>query len=413
MNRRDFVKTISAGTAGLGAAAIAAPAFARGRHGIPPSDLVRVGVIGVGSRGRDVMRRMLRVPGVEIGALCDIYEPSIALGREIVGDRVPVFRDYRRMLDEERELDAVLVATPLNLHGAHAVASLEAGLHVYGEKSMAYTVEECDAIVAAVNASGKRFQIGHQFRYAPWYREAIERIRAGEIGDVTHLFAFWHRNNNWRRPVPNPADERLVNWRLYLESSRGLLAELGSHQIDVANWIFGEHPTSVIGNGGIRFYHDGRETFDHVQAVFSYPSGGTLVFSSLLGNHRRGFQIWIYGTAGSVELTLADGYYYAEPWQASSAFPVEGVETGATLKPHGDMPDRTAGWKIEAGGDHEQLTVDAFFADLRAGRRPYADEHVGRGAAVPVVYGHQAVREGRRVVIGEGTAASGTTETGR
>ena len=171
---------------------------------------------------------------------------------------------------ERKDLDAVVVATPLSLHAEHVVASLESGRHIYGEKSMGHTIEHCDRIVAAVRRTGKHFQIGHQYRYAPWFQEAMRRIREGEIGRVMHVYGYWHRNSNWRRPVPDPKFERLINWRLYREYSGGLAAELGSHQIDIANWVFGAPPESVIASGAST---TGDGASDETSRSSSHPAG--------------------------------------------------------------------------------------------------------------------------------------------
>jgi predicted dehydrogenase len=265
---------------------------------------------------------------------------------------------------------------------------------------MAYTVDDCNAIVRAVKENPGHFQTGLQYRYAPWYRQAIDRIRQGEIGRVTHVFGYWHRNYNWRRPVPDPSLERLINWRLYREFSGGLLAELGSHQIDVANWIFGEAPESVVGRGAVTFYEDGRETFDDVQAVFSYPGGGTHVFSSVIGNHKVGYQVNIYGTGGTIELTLEDGAFYYEPARSNSAVPEElierGVHTSATLSTRGDMPYRGEGLPIEVpeaeAGNPNYMAALGFIESLRNDTRPVADEEVGRDSAIAVALGNEAIR---------------------
>jgi predicted dehydrogenase len=404
MKRRDFVKAsaMAAGSTVFGAEALA-ETLSRPR--VPPSDQIKVGVIGVGSRGKYIAQLFLRNPDVRIGALCDVYEPRFAEGREITGEETPVFRDYRDMLESVTDLDAVIVASPLSFHGEHMVASLERGLHVYGEKAMAYTVDECNAIVQAAEASDCLFQTGLQYRYAPWYRQAIGRIREGEIGEVTHVYGYWHRNYNWRRPVPDPSLERLINWRLYREYSGGLLAELGSHQIDVANWIFGETPERVMGRGSVAFYHDGRETYDNIQAVFDYPGGGTHVFSSIIGNHKVGYQVNIYGTGGTIELTLEDGAFYYEPARANSAVPEElmerGVYTSATLATRGDMPYRGSGLPIEVpeseAGNPNFLAVASFVESMKSGARPFADERVGWSSGVAVALGNQAIR-GKGVV---------------
>jgi predicted dehydrogenase len=401
MNRRTFIQNSARG---LGAA-ILAPEVLAAHKCVPASDQVNVGVIGVGSRGQWLMQHLLQVPGARITALCDVYEQRLAEGRQIAGAKAVGYRDYREMLEKERGLDAVIIATPLRAHGEQVIAALAGGLHVYGEKAMAYHLDECERIVAAAREHRRHFQIGHQYRYAPWCRKALALLAAKEIGRVTHVFAYWHRNNNWRRPVPDWGDEKVINWRLYLEHSRGLLAELGSHHIDLANWAFDDQPVSVSGNGKITYYHDGRETFDNLQAIFNYANGGTLVFSSLLGNHREGFQVWLVGTGGSIQITLQDATVYYEPRRANSAVPeamgaLDAV-TGATMIATGDMPYRGPGKRIEIPKEEniqqDLLALGAFVESIREDKRPFADERVGFAATIPVILGHQAIREGRRV----------------
>lgn len=356
-----------------------------------------------------MMQRMLRTPGVAFTAICDIYEPRFAEARLIAGDDTPVFADYRRMLDTVSDLDAVLIASPISVHAEHMTGALAAGLHVYGEKSMGFTMDDCNRIVDAVDTSGKIFQVGHQYRYAPWTTEAINRIRDGEIGDVTHIYAYWHRNNNWRRSVPSSDLERLLNWRLYRDTSGGLLAELGSHHIDMANWIFGAYPSSVVGNGAITFYDDGREIPDNIQTIFTYPEGQTLFFSSILGNHKKGYQINVYGTGGSAEITFQDATFFYEPARSNSAVPDEmvdeGMYTSATLATQGDMPYRGPGQPVTIAPDTltdaDLLACNDFFESLRANTRPMADERVGWRSAIAVAVGNEAIYSGERITIAD------------
>src|SRR5260370_15867155 len=348
MNRRNFVKAVSAGALG---ATVAGRGI--GRVGemrtVAPSDQIRLGIIGRGRRGQEFVGYFLGVPGVRMVGLCDVSEPRFAAARKITGEDTPVYRDHRRLL-EARDLDAVIVATPLSFHAEHVIAALQSGRHVYGEKSMGFTVEHSETIVDAVRRSGKHFQVGHQYRYAPWFQQVIERVGKGEIGNVTHIYGYWHRNGNWRRPVPDPKFERLINWRMYKEYSGGLTAELGSHLIDFANWVFGATPESVVGSGGIDTYHDRRETNDNVQVIFRYPGGRTFVFSSLTDNAKVGAEVWIYGKDGRVERTIEDATFYYEPKGAGS--PVSeiterGVPTGATYSTKGEMPDRGPGSPVK------------------------------------------------------------------
>jgi predicted dehydrogenase len=389
----------------MATAAAAAPLHRVAGRAFTPSDTLNVGVIGVGSRGQYLMRQFLQHPGVRISALCDIYAPRLDQGREITGEQTPGFEDYREMLAKAPDLDAVIVATPLGRHAEHDVASLEAGYHVFAEKSLALKPEGCHAIRAAAHASDRIFQVGHQYRYAGWYHEAVRRIRNGDLGEVTHIYAYWHRNYNWRRPLPDPSLEHLINWRLYREWSGGLLAELGSHHIETANWIFEATPESVMGTGGIAFYRDGRETYDNVQVIYRYPGDRTLFFSSVIGNQITGFQILVYGTGGTIRLTLQDGEFFYEPDRGNSAVPTglrpPGEAASASLEAWGDMPYLGPGEMLypvegmEASPDH--LASGAFIRSVREGTRPVADVDVGWGSGFAVAIGNEAVYSGQPV----------------
>ena len=214
IDRRTFVGTATGALAG---AMLVSGCREAVKSTLPTSASVRLGIIGVGSRGQELMRTFLRLPGVRFTGLCDVYAPRFAQGREITGEQTPVYRDYRDLL-AAKDIDAVIIATPLSFHAEHIIAGLESGRYVYGEKSMAMTVEECDRFVDTVKRTGRYFQVGVQYHYATWYRETLRRIREGKLGKITQISAVWHRNGNWRRPVADPNDknlERLINWRMY------------------------------------------------------------------------------------------------------------------------------------------------------------------------------------------------------
>ncbi len=123
----------------------------------------------------------------------------------------------------------------------------------------------------------------------------------GEIGQITQVRAYWHRNNDWRRPVPSPELERKINWRLYSEYSAGLMTELASHQIQVANWFIDDIPTQVRGSGSICFWKDGREVYDHVALVYDYPRGAKCIYDSMIANAHYGLEEQIMGNLGTLE----------------------------------------------------------------------------------------------------------------
>ena len=403
MNRRQF---IGRAAATLGASLISSNLSQAGTAS--PNDQIHLGIIGPGSRGQQLMRTMMRVPGVRFTGLCDIYEPRFAAARKITGEQTPVYRNYQELL-AAKDIDAVIVSTPLSMHSEHVVAALESGRPVYGEKSLALTVEQCNQILAAVKRSGKHFQVGLQYTYAPWYRDAITRIQAGKLGKITQIYAYWHRNNSWRRPVPDPNDkklERLINWRLYKEYSGGLIAELGSHHINFANEVFGSMPESVVASGGIDFWKDGRETDDNVQVTYRYSSGQTLFFSAITTNALDGAQLRVYGTNGSAVLTEADGTIYYEPKRPMSAVSeatiVEhGVVTGASYR--AEVPYRGVGEpiKVPAGtnGNPDYLACSSFIECLRADKRPRADEQTAWNAGIAVALGNEALAQNKRIVF--------------
>jgi len=404
LGRREF---LGLAAAGLGAAALGLEAC-KSPQSISANDWVNVGVIGVGSRAQHMMQMLLRVPGVRITALCDVHPPRLDEGRKVTRQATPGYSDYRRML-EDKNVDAVMVSTPVGLHAEHVIASLEAGRAVYGEKSMGRTLADCNNIRAAARRTGKLLQIGLQYHYAPWYTKALEQIRKGNIGQVTQINSYWHRNNNWRRPVPKGASaelEHLLNWRLYKEHSGGLFAELGSHQISFANMIYGAMPESVMASGGIDFWKDGREIEDNVHAIMRYPQGQTLAASFITTNRLEGAQERIYGTGGSIELTHTDATYFAEPWFPGSALPPEiqmqhKIVTGPTYS--AEQPYHGSGkMPIKGSASDADLACVAAWVDcIRTRKRPVANEDIGWSQGVTVAMCNRAMKTGVKLTLND------------
>ncbi|HEV2644926.1 MAG TPA: Gfo/Idh/MocA family oxidoreductase [Acidobacteriaceae bacterium] len=380
------------------AEAAAAKQIAMSRQSTP----VRLGIIGPGSRGKELVRNFLRVPGVKIVAAADVYKPRFAELNQVCGYGVDAVADYRALCDR-KDLDAIVVATPLGLHAEHVLAALRSGHNVYGEKTMAYTVKDAEEIVRVAEDGKRIFQVGHQYRYSPWIRAALARVKAGEIGTVTHVEAYWHRNNDWRRPVQDASLERLINWRLYHEWSLGLIAELGSHHMDLANWVFGARPVSALASGSICRYHDGRETDDNVQVVLGYPEGRRFTFSSVTDNAKAGDQLWLYGEKGSLNLTLQDATFFYEPHRMVrvKAGVQKGVTTSASYNPAGEMPYRGPGKPVEisTGEDPTTAATRAFIYCVRNEVRPISDVHVGLGSASAVVNANKARYEKKEIEI--------------
>ena len=404
LNRREFLQAASA------SAALASSSFSRAA--MPAVKPVRLGVIGPGSRGQENMRQFLHVPGVTIAAVCDIYPPRYAQVNRLVGAEIPATASYQELL-ARTDVDAVLIASPVSLHAEHVIAVARSGRPIFSEKALGFTVEDNQKIVDEVLRAKVLFQIGHEYRYAAWVKEAVARVQKGDIGKPTHISASWNRNGDWRRSVPSldPGGklERLINWRLYRETSGGLGTELGSHHIDIANWVFGEQPESVLGTNSVCVYRDGRTVGDNVQSVFNYSDGRRLMFSSLTDNAKNGNELWIYGTEGSVQITIEDATFYYEKKLSnqptadkplSKTIVERGVETGASYSTAGEMPYRGLGERVKApGGDPTLDSVRSFVEAVRGEHGIEADVHVGFRSGIACSVAHDAVFAERRVTI--------------
>ncbi|MDN3670050.1 Gfo/Idh/MocA family oxidoreductase [Echinicola jeungdonensis] len=328
MKRRDFIKT---GGLALGSSIFPYPiinAFSSQENDQP----IKIGIIGCGDRGKGIMHVMKGLPGkYEITAICDIMDFRLAETKKTFPDiSMKSYKNYEQLLNDSN-VDAVVIATPLNMHFAPAKYALQAGKHVYLEKTMTYNIPEAFELVKIAQANPHlTLQVGHQYRYTPLYYKVRDMIRSGYLGKITQIDSRWDRNWNWRRPVPDPSLEKIINWRMYKEFSGGLPAELLSHQIDFINWAFETHPDLIMGTGGIDNYKDGRTTYDNVQLILRYEKEDMIGnFGSTCSNAREGYSFSIKGTEGTVELLMNEGYFYPEEDKMEELGIVDGV-SGAT-----------------------------------------------------------------------------------
>ncbi|MGA3041511.1 MAG: Gfo/Idh/MocA family oxidoreductase, partial [Bryobacteraceae bacterium] len=313
VTRRDFVKAASAVSAVAAAlpAAQGAP-FIQKVHAA--NDQVQYGFIGTGSRGTYLLKHLHETDAGRCIAVCDNWDVNLKKGVDTAGNNPAAYKDYRELL-ARKDIDAVLIAVPLYEHFPITKDSLQAGKHVFCEKSLVHKPEEVHALRALVAEHPKQvLQCGLQRRYSQFYQTAKQMIDQGVLGNVTHIRGQWHRNSDQRRKVPDPSLERKINWRMYREYAGGNTAELASHQIDVADWMFGSPPEYVIGVGGIDTFKDGRDVYDNIQLIYVYPKGRKLLYSSistsshldLLQAQRQEFGEVIMGTAGAIEITIGD-----------------------------------------------------------------------------------------------------------
>ncbi|MCJ7586460.1 MAG: Gfo/Idh/MocA family oxidoreductase [Candidatus Aminicenantes bacterium] len=299
LTRRAFLRSSAA--AGLGAALAAgalgedAPNQMQGAStdsrdsDHSPGDL-RVALIGAGEQGRVLIESCLRIPGIRIVAVCDIWEYSRQYASGYLrkyGQPVTLYENYRELLAKEKGLDAAIVATPDWVHAEQANACLEAGLHVYCEKEMSNSLDKARSMVETARRTGRLLQIGHQRRSNPRYLHAIDRLirERRVLGRVNLAYAQWNRSKadmlGW--PKKYTLDATILerygygsmtefrNWRWYKKYGGGPIVDLGSHQIDLFAWVFGTNPSSVVASGGVDTYK-GREWFDNVMAIFEFET---------------------------------------------------------------------------------------------------------------------------------------------
>jgi predicted dehydrogenase len=402
LSRRSFIDRVLKVSAAVGMATAAPWAGAIAAE--PGRDRVRLGVIGTGDRGRTLIQNILKTKNCMVAAICDDYRPHLDKARAYLPASVRAYTDHRAMLDAGG-IDAVVIATPLHLHARQSFDAFDAGFHVWCEKAMARTTGDCTRMVERSRTSGRVLQIGHQRLFNPTYLNALARAKAGEIGTITQVRASWHRNRDWRRAVPPGSGlERKLNWRLYRESSAGLMTELATHQVQVANWFMDALPTRVMGSGSICFWKDGREVYDHVALIYDYPGGRKLVYTSMLNNARYGCEEQIQGHKGSIEPEL--GRIFKEVprvpalRQLGTDIQKNRVRTipigGATWFPELPIttPGESLGWSEY---DETMLQFEAFAEAVKTGRPVPGLLAQAYHASIASLLGEEAMDLGRPV----------------
>ena len=374
MYRRDFIKNTSL----IGAATLTA-GFA-GVYRSKDFDTIKIGVIGTGDRGNGLTQLIKEIDGVDVNACSDIIPFRLEDCLKNASPGANGYSDYRALLDDS-SLDAIIIAVPYGLHDEILEDVLQTGKHIYCEKTMIQGVEPAIDLVKRVRGYDPVFQVGHQYHSSRLYHRAVEIIDSGYLGHIESIECQWNRNGDWRRPVPDPKWERMINWRMYREYSGGLTAELCSHQIDFCNWVAGETPKKVSGFGGIDYWKDGRETYDNVHIMMQYPNGLNTKFTSLTTNSYERYQITVQGQKGTLVINFDGAKIYLENLnEARETGLVDGV-SGATSEAweRGEGVPITVADSIDAT---KQALID-FRDNINMEKEP--DSNVETGANVSIL----------------------------
>ncbi len=340
--RREFVKTATAVTALAGA-----PAILRARNA---NDTVRMGFIGVGNRGSQLMHLFQQNKDVQIAALCDVYEPYVNRDRsqvhpkmlESVGDRVPAlgeelppykkYSDFRRLLDDP-DIDAVVIATPDHWHALQTIMACQAGKDVYVEKPLTKTIHEGRKMIEVAKATNRIVNVGLNRRGSTIYQHLVDLVQQDTIGQVSIALAArvsnMFPNGIGTYPTTEPPDN--LNWDMWLgpRASRPFqfnimpykfrwwsdyssqMGNWGVHYIDCIRWMLGKTaPVAVTAQGSRKLIHDDADIPDTMEVVFEFDDGALLKFSiheACSGTIVPGGEVELRGSKGNL---IANEYGY-------------------------------------------------------------------------------------------------------
>jgi len=293
MKRRNFVKNKVVTMAG----AAIAPAYIKHLISQSPNEKIHIGVIGCKGMGWSNTNSLLKIPDVDLVGICDVdqsvIDQRLANYAELRDNQPKTYTDYRELLNDD-SIDAVVIGTPDHWHCKQMIDSVQAGKDVYVEKPIANTIQECQLMMQAQDSTGRVVQVGQWQRSGPHYREAIDIVRSGVLGNI-RLVKVW-AYQGWMKPmvkkddttVPEGVDYKTwlgpapmrpfnpnrfhFNFRWFWDYAGGLMTDWGVHEIDIALYAMGAvAPKSVMASGGkLAYPDDPAETPDTLQTVFDY-----------------------------------------------------------------------------------------------------------------------------------------------
>ena len=393
-SRREFIARSAAGVA------LTAASW---NKVLGANDRVRLGVIGTGNRGGDVMGWFLKEQDCEVTALCDVYEKPMLEQKEKAGGKAKTYGDHRELL-ASKEVDAVLIATPDHWHAQQAVDACNAGKAVYCEKPLTYSWQEGHKIIEAVNKNKAVFQVGLQQRSGSHYAEAKrEYFDSGKIGKIAFVRTYWNGNTyhlrkpnfkdqpaglDWKRWL-GPAKARpfdahqFYNWRAYFDFGGGQITDLFTHWIDVVHWFVGDDlPIAATAAGGVFHYKDGRTAPDTISIQLEYPKEWVSTFDATLVPGARGAAIEFLGSGGSLYIDRGR-YTFQQAAERRQAPP----------------PPITVQAKMPLEVEH----VRNFLACVKSGKVPNSDVVSGHRSALASNLGKIAYLQKRRITFNPAT----------
>jgi len=325
MNQRMSRRSFTAGAVSVASASIVRAAQERPHRSA--NERVRLGVIGLGNRGDQLLPGFMAQDDAEIAALCDVYAPYVDAAKAKVGGSPFTTGDYRRIL-ERKDIDAVVIASPDHWHALQFIHACDAGKDVYVEKPLSLVVAEGRRMIEAANRNNRITQMGVQRRSSELCRKVTEVVRSGAIGKVT-VCRCYHIDNEspmgigspadcdppegldwdaWLGPAPKvPYNENrcFYKFRWFRDYSGGQLTNMGTHYLDMIQWALGKDgPISVTAVGGKYAVDDNRDIPDTMEVIWEYEGGTLVTFSQYNANHApanaKGAELEFRGTKGTL-----------------------------------------------------------------------------------------------------------------
>jgi predicted dehydrogenase len=403
MNRRDFGR-------GLAATGVAT-ALSRARIA-GANDRIGVGLIGHGGKGTALWRNFLLEPDVNPVAVADVYQPFLEKGVAAAQNQPKAYKDFRQLL-ENKDVDAVIVATPDHWHALQMMAACRAGKDVYVEKPLALTVHEGRAMVTAARKHQRVVQVGSQQRSGAHYAKVIGLIREGAIGEVHEITVGFTRNvlpgfkpkdlsvveggnldwDMWLGPAPKvPFDpfRCIYNFRWFWDYSGGQMTNFGAHHLDIARWALGaKGPSAVAGFGGRFAMKDGGQTPDVQEVLYQFPGCVVTWTGREVNRGSRAWDIEFLGTKGTIGISRG-GWKLTPEGKGGGA----SGETPAE-KPAVEKPAVAAGTIEEKGVNSDRAHIRNFLDCVKSRALPAADVEEGHRTAIMCHLGNIATRLGR------------------
>jgi predicted dehydrogenase len=405
--RRDFLKKTTAASA-----AFLTPKFASGVIGA--NDRVRIGIIGAGSRGQDLLKQVVALPQVQVVAAADVYTRRFDEAKRIAPG-IQTFGDHRQLLDS-KDIDGVIVASPLHIHARHFVDVIASGKDLYAEKTMTWSIPEAEQCLQAARDSNRVVQVGLQHQSGGAFADTKKWLADGIVGKVTLVDSWMSRNTphgegqwvrkpaadctaqnvNWKaflngRPDTGFDAFRFMNWRLYWEFSGGNVTENMIHQIA---WIMSALdlplPTSAYMSGGVFSEKDGREVPDTIAVTLDFPNETVVTWQSTFSNRHYGLGQKLLGSDGTIEyIAGATDMVSGESEESIRYFPEQvNRPNGVALTGQSPTQNHMANW------------IDC----IRSRNTPNAPVELGYRSAVACHIANLAYRQKRRVTIEEAKA---------